>query len=122
VHSGWRGTQKRILEKTLFSMSEKYSSRGENLYVYLGPSISQANYQVGQEVADLFEDKYINIIDDKFYLDVTLANYDMLLNFGIPKTQIQKSLICTYEMKELFHSYRRDGSKSGRTLGVIALV
>ena len=45
----------------------------------------------------------------------------MLLDFGIPENQIQKSSICTYEMKEIMHSYRRDGEKSGRSLGVIAL-
>lgn len=121
VHSGWRGTQKRILEKTLNILSNKFNSKGKDLFVYLGPSISQANYQVGEEVAVLFDDKYINKLYDKFYLDVALANYDILLDFGVPKNQIQKSSICTYEMSELFHSYRRDGEKSGRSLGVIAL-
>lgn len=121
VHSGWRGTQKRILEKTLEILSRQFNSKSKDLYVYMGPSISQANYQVGEEVAELFEKKYLNNIDDKFYLDVALVNYDMLLDFGISKNQIQKSSICTYEMKELFHSFRRDGNKSGRSLGIIAL-
>jgi len=121
VHSGWRGTQKRILEKTLNILSNKFNSKSKDLFVYLGPSISQANYQVGEEVAELFDSKYLHRFNSKFYLDVALANYDILLNFGVPENQIQKSNICTYEMSELFHSYRRDGEKSGRSLGVIAL-
>lgn len=121
VHSGWRGTQKRILEKTLNILSDQFNSINKDLYVYLGPSISQANYQVGEEVAELFEKKYIANIEGKIYIDVAGANYDMLLDFGIPENQIQKSSICTYEMKEIMHSYRRDGEKSGRSLGVIAL-
>lgn len=121
VHSGWRGTQKRILEKTLNMLSSQFNSINKDLFVYIAPSISQANYQVGEEVAELFEKKYLTNIEGKNYLDVAEANYDMLLNFGIPKNQIQKSSLCTFEMKELFHSYRRDGEKSGRSLGVIAL-
>lgn len=121
VHSGWRGTHKRILQKTLNVLSNKFNSKSQDIYVYMGPSISQSNYQVGEEVAELFDKKYLMIKENNFYLDVSLVNFDMLLDFGIPKNQIQKSSICTYEMKELFHSYRRDGEKSGRTLGVIAL-
>ncbi len=121
VHSGWRGTQKRILEKTLNFLFDKFNSSSKDLFVYMGPSISQANYQIGDEVAELFESKYLLKIENKFYLDVSFVNYDMLMDYGVPKNQIQKSTICTYEMNELFHSYRRDGEKSGRSLGVIAL-
>lgn len=121
VHSGWRGTQKRILEKTLNILSDQFNSINKDLYVYMGPSISQANYQVGEEVAKLFDKKYLMYIDNLYYLDVVSANYDMLLNFGISKNHIQKSSMCTYEMRELLHSYRRDGEKSGRSLGVIVL-
>lgn len=121
VHSGWRGTQKRILEKTLNELSQKFNSKPENLFVYIGPSISQKNYQVGEDVASLFDKKYLAQTNGKIFLDIQGANYDMLLNFGIPKSQIELSNLCTYEEKELLHSYRRDGKFSGRALGVIAL-
>lgn len=121
VHAGWRGTYKRILDKTLEKLQDEFNSKSKNLFVYLGPSISQANYEVGEEVAELFDNKYLVKLNNKIFLDVALANYDVLIDFGIPPNQIQKSSICTYEMKELFHSYRRDGEKSGRSMGVIAL-
>ena len=57
----------------------------------------------------------------KYLLDIAGINYKMLLNCGIPKNQIQKSQLCTYEFNELLHSYRRDGNLSGRSLGVIAI-
>lgn len=121
VHSGWRGTKLKILEKTLHILFKQFNSKPENLFVYLGPSISQPNYEVGEEVAQSFDKKYVNVINNKFYLDVAGANYDMLKFNGVPVAQIQKSLLCTYEFKELLHSYRRDGLKSGRSLGVIAI-
>ncbi|MBZ0199510.1 MAG: polyphenol oxidase family protein, partial [Ignavibacteriaceae bacterium] len=59
VHAGWRGTEKKILEKTLNKLMKKYKSSPANLFVYLAPSISQINYEVGEEVAALFDDKYL---------------------------------------------------------------
>jgi hypothetical protein len=121
VHSGWCGTHKKILKKTLHLLKNNFGSNSKDLFVYLGPSISQKNYEVGEEVANLFDKRYILINQNKFYLDISSANYDIAIEFGISKNQIQKSSLCTYEMKTLFHSYRRDGKKSGRFLGVIAL-
>ena len=122
VHSGWKGTQKRILKKTLNNLSHHFNSRTENIYVYVGPSISQKNYEIGKEVAVLFDQKYLKLENGKIYLDVLGVNVDMLLEFGIPKEQIEISHLCTFEEKDLLHSFRRDGKLSGRSLGVIALM
>lgn len=121
VHSGWRGTEQKILYKTLKNLRENYLSAPENLIVYIGPSISQANYEVGTEVAEKFDSSFVLCKDEKVFLDVSGINYKLLLDFGIPKNQIQKSELCTYEFKDLLHSYRRDGSVSGRSIGVIAI-
>ncbi len=121
IHSGWRGTQKKITAKTLNRLKSEFGCNAKNLFVYLGPSVSQVNYEVGKEVADLFEARYIDKKNNKLHLDVAAANFDMILNAGVPYHQIQKSSLCTYEYKELLHSYRRDGKSSGRALGVIAL-
>ena len=121
VHSGWRGTERKILDKTFSKLQNDYNSKPENVVAYIGPSISQANYEVGKEVAGKFDDSYLKPIGDKYLLDVSGISYQMLLDFGIPKNQIQKSELCTYEFKDLLHSYRRDGNLSGRSLGVIAI-
>lgn len=121
VHSGWRGTEKRILEKTILKLKNEFKSNPQKLIACIGPSISQRNYVVGQEVADLFDDKYIINRDGKYLLDVASANYDMLVNSGLLKYNIEKSNLCTYEEKDLLHSYRRDGKKSGRSMGIIVL-
>jgi purine-nucleoside/S-methyl-5'-thioadenosine phosphorylase / adenosine deaminase len=121
VHSGWRGTEKRILEKTVLKLKNEYNSKPEKLVAYIGPSISQKNYEVGKEVADLFDDKYKIKKDGKYLLDVASANYEMLINSGMLKNNIEKSNLCTYEEKDLLHSYRRDGKKSGRSMGIIVM-
>jgi len=121
VHSGWRGTEKKILQKTLNRLYSEFGSSPKNLFVYIGPSISQKNYEVGAEVAALFDIKYTRQRGSKFLLDVNGANYDMVIEAGVPERNIEISKLCSFEMKNLLHSYRREGLQSGRALGVIVL-
>ena len=37
IHAGWRGTVKRIVEKTLDKMVELYGTKGEDVQAYIGP-------------------------------------------------------------------------------------
>jgi polyphenol oxidase len=121
VHSGWKGTEKNILQKTISRLLTDFNSNPESLIIYIGPSISQKNYEVGSDTAQFFNDKYLKPNGNKFLLDVCAVNYDMIIESGVPEQNIQKSILCTFEMKNLLQSYRRDGVNSGRSLGVIVL-
>jgi len=121
VHSGWRGTDKKIILKVLTKLEQNFNSRPDNIEAYIAPSISQKHYEVGEEVASLFEEKYSVKKNLKYLLDLKCINRDLMLKFGILKKNIQVSSLCTYEMKDLLHSYRRDGIDSGRAFGVIAM-
>ncbi len=121
IHSGWRGTEKRILPKTLKLLYEKFGSQPKNLFAFIAPAISQKNYEVGAEVAARFNGKYLEPNSNgKFLLDVSAVNYDYLLEFGLPSENVEKSELCSYE-NEFLHSYRRDAELSGRAMGVICL-
>jgi len=120
VHSGWEGTEKRILDKTLSVLFDKFNSKPENIYAYFGPSICQKYYEVGEDFILKFDKKYMLPKKKKLLLDLKLTNKDMLLKLGIPGAQIEISEICSFEDKN-FHSYRRDKNMSGRALGVIAM-
>lgn len=121
VHSGWRGTEKKILKKTIKQLKENYLSDPSNLVCYIGPSISQKNYEVGEEVASKFDKSFVRVSKNKFYLDLTGANLQMLIDSGVNKNNIQTSRLCTFEYENLLHSYRKYGLESGRALGVIAM-
>lgn len=120
IHSGWRGTEKRITARAVEELKNSYNCNVNNMFVYIAPSISQKNYEVGGEVADKFNKEFLLYKNNKIYLDVSGANYNMLLQSGIPDKNIERSLLCSFEEEDL-HSYRRDGIHSGRALGVIAL-
>lgn len=121
VHSGWMGTEKRILEKTLNILFDKFNSNPKNIYAYFGPSICQKNYEVDLEFALKFDQKYVLPNNEKLLLDLKKANKDMLLRNGITEEHIEIDDICNFENKH-FHSYRRDKENSGRALGVIAIM
>ncbi|MGD8781857.1 MAG: peptidoglycan editing factor PgeF [Ignavibacteria bacterium] len=121
VHSGWRSTEKRILEKTLLKLKEEFDCNPNDLYSYISPSISQKNYEVGHEVSENFNEKYLRKSGGNFLLDLRKANKDMLLNFAIPESQIEVSELCTFESSQFLHSYRREGKVSGRAVGILMI-
>lgn len=138
AHSGWRGTSEKILNKLLNTLINDFKADVNNLVCYFAPSINQKNYEVGEDVAKYFEEKYLiklngfqspcNNIEklnekskEKYLLNLIKLNYDLLIESGLKKENIQVSNLCSYEEKNLLHSYRRDGLKSGRAIGVIAM-
>lgn len=121
VHSGWRGTEKQIVLKVIKKLENDFNSKPDDLFVYIGPSISQKFYEVGAGVADLFKPLYVEKKDDRLYLDLLSVNVDLIEEYGVPINQIDISSYCSFREKKLLHSFRRDGKNSGRHLGVISL-
>lgn len=121
VHSGWKGTALQILEKTMTKLVDEFNVNPKEVLSYIGPSISQKNYEVSGDVAHHFNQKYLEPKGEKFLLDVAKINYDILRKFEVRKERIQISSLCSFDWKSLFHSYRRDGNLSGRSLGLLAM-
>jgi YfiH family protein len=118
VHAGWRGTEQMIALAAIRKMIE-LGGLPENIFAFIGASASGEKYEVGLEVATLFEGKHlVDLHNGKFLLDVKAANLDQLLFAGVPAKQIEVSPLCTITDERL-HSYRRDGKRSGRMLAVI---
>ncbi len=121
VHSGWRGTQLQILKITMdFAISELNLNR-EQTYFYFGPSICPKCFEVDEDVAILFDKKFVKRKEKKFTVDLPEINLNYLLDLGFKRSNIQISKLCTYELSNLLHSYRRDKEKSGRMFGVIGI-
>lgn len=121
IHSGWKGTQAKIVTKTIKELVSKFHINLSELTAYIGPGISQDYYEVGEEVGKLFDEKIKYRKNGKYYLDLKKDNYDQLLSSGLNKKNIEVSELCTFKEKDLLHSYRRDGSRSGRMFGIIGM-
>jgi YfiH family protein len=120
VHAGWRGTEQLVTINTVRAMTS-LGSRAENIYAFIGASASVDSYEVGSEVATMFEKEYYRELPSgKCLLDIKKANRDQLLIGGVPLEQIEISERDTITDLAL-HSYRRDGNKSGRMFAVIGM-
>ena len=58
IHAGWRGTLKRIAEKTVGRMRMLFGTRPENIIAALGPGIGRCCYEVGPEVVKEFASQF----------------------------------------------------------------
>ncbi|HEY3251796.1 MAG TPA: peptidoglycan editing factor PgeF [Ignavibacteria bacterium] len=122
IHAGWRGTQKKIIKRGLETLKIEFNTKSENLIAYLGPCISRQNFEVGQEVAGMFNPEFVEERNGKFFVDILQDNVSQLKAFGVKDGQIEISGFCTFDEKEVLHSYRRDKDKSGRMFAVIGMV
>ena len=135
IHAGWRGTVKRIVEHTLDEMITVLGTRPSDVYAVVGPSISLASFEVGDEVYDSFAEagfpmsrlaarfpaKGISENGEKWHIDLWEANRIQLLEKVILPEHIHVSGICTFLHDDEFFSARRLGIRSGRILNGICL-
>lgn len=127
VHSGWRGTVAKILQKTLQEMNSAFGTKGEDLIACIGPSVCQESYEVGEEVVSRFKEEYgpesgltIPLPENKAKLDLWEANKMQLLAFGVEEHQIEMPGLCTVKNNHHFFSARR--GDSGRFAAGIRLM
>ena len=119
VHSGWRSTLQKISQQAIQQMVDHYQSKIDDLCVYVGPTIDQANYEVGAEVYQAFEDFpqrercfMPSRMEGKYLLSMQEANLILLEEMGLDKSQIDVCQHSTFLDPQL-HSARREGSDYG---------
>lgn len=125
VHSGWRGTVAKILEKTLHEMQRLFGTKGEDLYAGIGPSVSTEAYEVGEEVVDEVRRSFTRsnelltpTKDKKAKLNLWKANTIQLTEFGVSPERIEISNLCTVQHNQHFFSARK-GDKGRFAAGIM---
>lgn len=131
IHSGWKGTLKKIGQKAVRKMMEEYHCQLEDILCFFGPTIHKCHFEVDKEVADLFyqefkQDSYIQKgkIEQgkqKYKIDTVQINTKMMEQIGVKKENIIDSGLCTVCEKEEFHSYRVSGKQAGRNVALLGL-
>lgn len=120
AHAGWRGAAGNIIPKTL----EKMMSLGaeiKNIKAFISPCISLENFEVGEEVAAQFPDKFVDSDHyQKPHVDLKEFIRFQLLELGMKESKIELDMHCTIN-DERFYSYRRQKELSGRMMGIIKL-
>ena len=125
LHSGWRGTKRKIGPKALAMMVEDYGCRLEDIQAHIGPSIGQSDYEVGLDVYQAFQTNpdYLTFFEphaeDKYLLDMNGLNQHLLEEEGLDRGQIQVDERSTFQDSAL-HSARQEGKDYG--LNAIAVM
>lgn len=126
AHAGWMGTVKGVAEASIKGMQARYGSDPADVIAGIGPSISVDQYEVGEEVAAQFREKYgadsdriLQMRNGKIHLDLWTANVIQLQNMGVE--QIQVSGLCTASHLDDWFSHRAEKGKTGRFGALLAL-
>jgi polyphenol oxidase len=128
AHAGWKGALTGVVEAT-FGKMEELGARRQRIAAVLGPTISQAAYEVGAEFRERFPNKahrfFIASIKSGHYMfDLQGYLLDRLTGFGIG--QVIAVYGCTYSQPDDYFSYRRAVHRSetdyGRQIAAIGLV
>lgn len=128
VHCGWRSLAQSILEKTLNNFAQP-----SEVLAYFGPAISKQHFEVGVDLLEAFFQSSRSALQTDqiaaaftpgkrplhFYADIYALARAELQALGV--TQIFGGDYCTFEQKDKFYSYRRDGV-TGRMASLIWLL
>ncbi len=125
VHSGWRGTVRKILAKTVAYLQDHYQSEPHRILAGIGPSVCQDSYEVGGEVIEQVAVSFpgashlmIPTDADKAKLDLWEANKIQLLHAGVGEENIRIANLCTVIHNEWFFSARK-GDKGRFAAGIV---
>ncbi len=126
VHSGWRGTCARIAQKTLVAMQEAYGTRPQDVIAAIGPCIGPCCYEVGAEVKEAFlsADFSADLFTpsgNAFMLDLWNANRSVLIDAGVPASQISVAEVCTKCHSDDYFSHRATLGKRGNLAAIIEI-
>ena len=128
IHAGWKGAYKKIATK-MINYFKKEGSKINDLYVIIGPCISQSNY----EIKEGFRKKFLNQSkankrhfkqkNNKIYFDLKGYIFKQLKNRGIKNIELIKK--DTFNPKNKFFSARRSLKNKiddyGRNISIIMI-
>jgi polyphenol oxidase len=129
AHAGWKGAIGGVLENTIAAM-ETLGAKRADIKAVLGPSISQANYEVGPEfVASFLSASKENM---RWFEPSVNAGHSMFDLWGYTLSRLGAAGVdascvsrCTYADETSFYSYRRATHRQepdyGRQLSAIML-
>ncbi|MEQ3651910.1 MAG: peptidoglycan editing factor PgeF [Glaciecola sp.] len=117
VHAGWRGLIDGVIENTL----GQFICPKADIYAWFAPAISASNFEVGQDVADLFgaypESLSSCDQENKYLLDLQLVASQKLTAVGVKHQYFAN--MCTYSSGNLF-SHRRATHQNFKACGRMA--
>lgn len=123
VHAGWRGAVLGVLDRAIDALVGS-GTTPSRLIAAIGPHIGPESFEVGEDVAAEIEaaargESVVVRGYDKPHVDLGRVIEAQLRARGVHERRIERVFGCTYANATDFHSFRRDGKRSGRLLAAI---
>jgi polyphenol oxidase len=125
VHSGWRGTVAGAVPAGIAALRALVEGDGD-LLAAVGPHIEACCFEVGDDVADTLArcssagpSAIVTPPGGKARADLRRIVHAQLAAAGVGPDRVDDVRGCTVCQPERFHSFRRDGARSGRMLSAI---
>lgn len=132
VHSGWKGTTKRIYVKAVEKMQKIFGTNPEDLIICVSPSVLKCCFSSEDEnfkniFTDIWheKDKYITYEKEnpkRFHIDLPYIITRDLINIGVKEENIHFANICTCCNDKHFYSYRSKTQKGEPDYGCMATI
>lgn len=121
-HAGWRGAVGKIVVDTIAGMVS-LGARPATMIAYVSPCISLQHFEVGPEVAALFDHAFVHQLPEKEkpHIDLKAVIKAQLLESHLEEAHIEVAPHCTYGENDRFFSYRAEKGNTGRLMGFIGL-
>ena len=98
IHSGWKGTIKRIAEKTVEKMNQEFNSNPKDMICCICPSIRKCHFEVERDVMEKFKKEFYEFESTEFIeekkkkkkwnIDTVYINKKMLEKKGLKPENI----------------------------------
>lgn len=131
IHSGWKGTIKRIAEKTVEKMNQEFNSNPKDMICCICPSIRKCHFEVERDVMEKFKKEFYEfestefieekIPNKKWNIDTVYINKKMLEKKGLKPENIIDSKLCSMCNSNLIHSYRAEKEGYGLSTAIIEI-
>ena len=129
-HAGWKGTAKKIGQKTLLEMQARFGTNPKDCLVGIAPSIGACCFEVDDYVVNEFRKEYVSLnpflaeakVEGKYHLDLWKANRIQLEEIGVAADNIISADICTACNERMLFSYRAEQGKTGRIAAILSSI
>ncbi|MEI6670348.1 MAG: peptidoglycan editing factor PgeF [Acidobacteriota bacterium] len=147
VHAGWRGAMSGVAAAAVATLSSSFGADPADLVAAVGPSIGPCCYRVGAELRDQFvragaseaaAQRWFSATPprvslrgvpgsvptspdgrDPLWLNMWAVVSDQLRLAGLSADHVHVAQLCTSCHRDVFHSFRADGDRSGRMVAMI---
>ena len=131
IHSGWKGTIKRIAEKTVEKMNQEFNSNPKDMICCICPSIRKCHFEVERDVIKKYKKEFYEfestefieekVPNKKWNIDTVYINKKMLEKKGLKPENIIDSKLCSMCNSNLIHSYRTEKEGYGLSTAIIEI-